>query len=304
MKRFGLIGASFVLVSSIVGCSNNNEIKITDALSAIKQLSNLNDFTLDIYNTSLGDKGFIYFTKDYYYDVLNSYGYIKGNKGVYQFDVDHTGTFVSNEIKTQFNGQLYKNNFTRYIYDTNDSATIIGKEYFVEDYYCISYFTTENAIYNTGYISLVNKSYQGKKIENGSYLVTPGFGEDASVNVFLGHYAFVETDMPSIMNYPSNLEMFKYLNLFSFSDQLECMFTQDSIITTDVYNNFGVANAGFESVSLTGVGYDVEKTDKDYVLTIRLFGTFDGAFGQMTFELREFGYSAHLGIEKFKEMLD
>ena len=29
MKRFGLIGASFVLVSSIVGCSNNNEIKIT-----------------------------------------------------------------------------------------------------------------------------------------------------------------------------------------------------------------------------------------------------------------------------------
>ena len=64
MKRFGLIGASFVLVSSIVGCSNNNEIEITDALSAIKQLSNLNDFTLDIYNTSLGDKGFIYFTKD------------------------------------------------------------------------------------------------------------------------------------------------------------------------------------------------------------------------------------------------
>ena len=109
MKRFGLIGASFVLVSSIVGCSNNEEIKITDALSAIKQLSNLNDFTLDIYNTSLGDKGFIYFTKDYYYDVLNSYGYIKGNKGVYQFDVDHTGTFVSNEIKTQFNGELYKN---------------------------------------------------------------------------------------------------------------------------------------------------------------------------------------------------
>ena len=114
----------------------------------------------------------------------------------------------------------------------------------------------------------------------------------------------VETDMPSIMNYPSKLEMFKYLNLFSFSDQLECMFTQDSIITTDVYNNFGVANAGFESVSLTGVGYDVEKTDKDYVLTIRLFGTFDGAFAQMTFELREFGYSAHLGIEKFKEILD
>ena len=110
--------------------------------------------------------------------------------------------------------------------------------------------------------------------------------------------------MPSIMNYPSNLEMFKYLNLFSFSDQLECMFTQDSIITTDVYNNFGVANAGFESVALTGVGYDVEKTDKDYVLTIRLFGTFDGAFGQMTFELREFGYSAHLGVEKFKEMLE
>ena len=104
MKRFGLIGASFVLVSSIVGCSNNEKIKITDALSAIKQLSNLNDFTLDIYNTSLGDKGFIYFTKDYYYDVLNSYGYIKGNKGVYQFDVDHTGTFVSNEIKTQFYG--------------------------------------------------------------------------------------------------------------------------------------------------------------------------------------------------------
>lgn len=416
MKRFGLIGASFVLVSSIVGCSNNEEIKITDALSAIKQLSNLNDFTLDIYNTSLGDKGFIYFTKDYYYDVLNSYGYIKGNKGVYQFDVDHTGTFVSNEIKTQFNGQLYKNgiipsfndfdlntityngdileiknkdnriaflnligedyskytsinnltakydekngltfnlvfndesyinvsvidinsthckdlekfiksakpfvpeeniknvrdliyqnNFTRYIYDSKDSTTIIGKEYFVEDYYCISYFTTEYAINNTGFISLVNKSYQGKKIDNGSYLVTPGFGEDASVNVFLGHYAFVETDMPSIMNYPSNLEMFKYLNLFSFSDQLECMFTQDSIITTDVYNNFGVANAGFESVALTGVGYDVEKTDKDYVLTIRLFGTFDGAFGQMTFELREFGYSAHLGVEKFKEMLE
>ena len=69
MKKFGLIGASFVLVSSIVGCSNNEEIKITDALSAIKQLSNLNDFTLDIYNTSLGDKGFIYFTKDYYYDA-------------------------------------------------------------------------------------------------------------------------------------------------------------------------------------------------------------------------------------------
>ena len=69
MKRFGLIGASFVLVSSIVGCSNDEEIKITDALSAIEQLSNLNDFTLDIYNTSLGDKGFIYFTKDYYYDV-------------------------------------------------------------------------------------------------------------------------------------------------------------------------------------------------------------------------------------------
>lgn len=416
MKRFGLIGTSLLLASSIVGCQNNEKIEVTDVYSAIKQLEQVNDYTLDIYNTNLGDKGFIYFNNNYYYDVLNSYGFIKGNKGVYQFDVDHTGIFVSNEIKNEFNGELYKsglipsfrdfdletfttngdtveiktkdnriaflnligedylkytsissliakydetkglffelvftddsyinvsvldinkthcsdlekfiktakpfepeeniknvrdliykNNFTRYIYDDSATPNLIGKEYFVEDYYCISYFVTELAIYNTGYISLVNKSYQGKKIDNGSYLVTPGFGEDAGVNVFLGHYAFVETDMPSIMNYPSNLEMFNNLNLFSYNDQLQCMFTADGIITNDVYNNFGVANANFQSVSLSGVGYDVEKLEKDYVLTIRLFGTFDGVFGQMTFELREFGYSAHLGVEQFKSMLD
>ena len=40
-----IISTITILVSSIVGCSNNKEIKITDALSAIKQLSNLNDFT-------------------------------------------------------------------------------------------------------------------------------------------------------------------------------------------------------------------------------------------------------------------
>ncbi len=417
MKRFGIVAASLVLVSSVIGCSEKiEEYNPTNAYSAMKQLQTINNFTLDIYNTSLGDKGFIYFTSNYYYDVLNSYGYVKGNNGVFQFDVDHKGQFVSNEIKEEFNGKLYSNNFissfrdfnldslnendetlqittkenriaflnligedymkytsintlignydknkgllfeltfndesyinvgvldvnsthckevedymktakafvpettiseirrliknnnfTRYIYDETTENKIIGKEYFTEDYYCLNYFTTEYVIYSTGYISLVDKSYNGTKIANGSYLVTPGISDEANVNVFLGHYAFIETSMPEIMNYPSNLEMFDYLNLFSMSEDLGCMFTQDAIITTDVYNNFGVANAGFSSVSLSGVGYDAKQEGKDYALTIRLYGTFDGTFGQMSFELREFGYSAHIGIENFKKLLD
>lgn len=416
-----ITGLSFVSLLGVAGCDNKTiNYDASTTLGMLEVLKNATNFTIDIYNTRLGDKGSIISTDSYYIDELNSYGYIRDNKGVYKFDIASDGEIHSNEIVT--NGDItYKsikplindfsnfelsllndeiegnisitdkenrqavmnligestsfytyissltvnynttektltfllnynekikndnenayvkatiynfgtssssfvekyikaggtyftpteqmievrnnfknNNFTRYIYD--DTKNLIGKEYFTKDYYCNNYFSGTTLAYNLGYISLVNKTYAGQTLTNGSYYFTTYPDPETEITPMLYQPAFQETNMSEIMNYPSNLEAFKYLNLFTYDENLGYYFSNDYAIAVDMYNNFGVANAGYTNVSLSGCGIKFGDASNDYQTTFYVIGSFDSTYGAIPFEFHDFGTTHHPGVEKF-----
>lgn len=422
MKKFSVLMLGLLVLLPLTSCGPKVveekvvEFTPSSALEGMKLLKKIHDYTIEIKNTRIGNKGNIYVTNNYYYDSMNSYGYIKEDHDIFKFDVDFKGNLISNEVVlegdtklfdsnlfTTFNSfdfayikdeeelsitdknnrmaflnimgedvstyiditslkvnldiernilnfkaifdneekyieasiknfnksksndveaflksgnakpyvlsselkevrDAFKNdNYTRYVYD--DSKNIIGKEYFTKEYYCMNYFSGESLTANTGYVVLIDKAYQGTIIENGTYMFVPGNDETKDISPYLGHTAFKETNLNYIMNYPSNLELFKYFNLFEFNDELAVNFTRDAEVTLDVYKNFGVNNAGFSSVALSGVGYETLKVNDKLVFNVKLYGTFDNTFGVFNFEFKDFGSTKHIGVEKFLSSL-
>ncbi len=423
LNKLFAAGLSFISLFSIASCDGKKTV--VEANSTLEMLENLKDcsnFTIDIYNTRLGDKGSIVLNSSYYLDELNSYGYILDSKaGVYKFDIDSTAEICGNEIvvngettyksitplvndfsnfelsllddeiegnisikdktnreafmklvgesttyysyissltvtynikentltfvlnyndnlKTD-NGNAYikaivsdfgtsksllvesyiKNggtyftptedmvnvrnkfkgdNYTRYIYDSSNK--VIGKEYFTKDYWCTNYFEgTDYLAYNKGYISLVNKSYQGVSLSKGSYYFTPYTDPTQEVTPMLVAPAFQETNMSEIMNYPSRLEAFSYLNLFTYDETNGYYFSNDYAITLDMYKNFGISNMGYTNVSLAGVGIKFGSASNNYKTTLYVIGSFDSTLAAMPFEFNDFGTTHHEGVEKF-----
>lgn len=421
LNRLFVAGLSCISLFSIASCDGNKTIEVSSTLEMLENLKDCSNFTIDIYNTRLGDKGSIILNSSYYLNELNSYGYIlDSNAGVYKFDVDSTGEICGNEIVTNGdtiyknirslvngfssfelsllddeiegnisikdktnreafmklvgesttyysyissltatynkeentltfvlnyndnlktdNGNAYikatvsdfgtsksslvekyiknggtyftptedmvnvrnkfkENNYTRYIYDSSNE--VIGKEYFTKDYYCNNYYSGTTLAYNVGYISLVNKSYGGQTLQNGSYYFTTYPDPETEITPMLYAPAFQETNMSEIMNYPSNLEVFKYLNLFNYNEQYGYYFSNDYEITKDMYNNFGISNSGYSTVSLSGCGIKFGNASNDYQTTFYVIGSFDSTFGAIPFEFHDFGSTAHPGVEKF-----
>lgn len=213
--------------------------------------------------------------------------------------IKNGGTYFTptDEMKTVRN--LFKNNnYSRYIYDT-DNTTLIGKEYFTQQYWCTNYYTTTSVGYNVGYVTLVGKSYEGVTLPNGSYYFAPYADPEQEVVVMLAGTAFAETDMPTIMNYPGNLEALSYFNLYSYNSDYGFYFSDDYSIATDMYSNFGISNVGYTSVTLYGTGFNFEKENDNYKAKFYVVGSFDGTFGYLSFEFRDFGKTSHPGLEKF-----
>ncbi len=194
---------------------------------------------------------------------------------------------------------LFKtNNFSRYIYGT-DGTSKIGQEYFTQDYWCTNYFETTTVAYNVGYVSLIDKVYEGVSLSNGSYYFAPYSDPTQEVVVMLAGTAFQETDMPTIMNYPQYMELFSYYNLFNYNEDYQMYFSNDYSVAYSMYKNFGVDQANYSSVTLAGSGFNFVKENNEYIATFYLVGSFDGTIGYLSFEFRDFGKTSHPGLEKF-----
>jgi len=205
------------------------------------------------------------------------------------------------KVKTLFSG----NNFTRNIYD-NAGTTLVGTETFTDQYYYLGYDATlepkNAAYYNKGYVSLVDKTYESKKVTNGIYMYRI---REGAVFPYLGHTAAdtTSTDIVWFMNYPSNLDLFNYFEYYDYNETDNVYFTDDYLLSYNMYNNFGIANA-FDSsytVQLIGSGFNYELNDDDKLskVTFKVFMNVNGIYSYMGFEFTNFGGSKIALVDEF-----
>lgn len=150
------------------------------------------------------------------------------------------------------------NNFTHVhreslTYKENNKLT--GYESFLPGYYYDFYTKASNySIYSKGYISLHNKEYineDGTKTSfDGAYLFYLNEDRSAVKSILSAGPAFVTKiyDMPSIMDYPSKMEMWDH-NLQYFSPTTDNRFkgsgftTEDGLILNSFYKNSQLENS-------------------------------------------------------------
>ncbi|HBM70352.1 MAG TPA: hypothetical protein DD377_03090 [Firmicutes bacterium] len=176
------------------------------------------------------------------------------------------------------------NNFTHVhreslTYDENNSIT--GYEYFTPDYYYDYYLKNSGySIYSKGYMSLHNKVYsyldkEGNETStdlDGAYLFYLDENAAKIKTIALSAPAFVTNiyDMPTIMDYPSNMDMWDH-NLQYFTPieddsrfEGKGFATTDGLIMTSFYNNSQLANnlqsLGITSLSFTKLEMFINKT--------------------------------------------
>lgn len=82
------------------------DVNISSIKEGINNLKNATNFTLDVRNTLLGDRGSIYYTYKSYYSSLIKTGFIEEEKGIYPFSVDTNNISRGGELLTDNEGEL------------------------------------------------------------------------------------------------------------------------------------------------------------------------------------------------------
>ena len=161
---------------------------------------------------------------------------------------------------------------------------------------------TNAMYYNKGYVSLVDKTYESKKVTNGIYMYRI---REGAVFPYLGHTAAdtTSTDIVWFMNYPSNLDLFNYFEYYEYNETDNVYFTDDYLLSYNMYQNFGIANA-FDSsytVQLIGSGFNYELNDDDKLskVTFKVFMNVNGTYSYMGFEFTNFGGSKIAVVDEF-----
>lgn len=217
-------------------------------------LSEISSFSTYIENNLASIKATI--SKTTYTSTFYSFN-VTSNDEVEEF-LASNGAATLDPMLLRAKSDFATNNFTHVhrenlTYEENNKLT--GYESFLPGYYYDFYTkASDYSIYSKGYISLHNKEYineDGTKTSfDGAYLFYLNDDRSAVKSILSAGPAFVTKiyDMPSIMDYPSKMEMWDH-NLQYFSPTSDNRFkgtgftTEDGLILTSFYKNSQLENS-------------------------------------------------------------
>lgn len=220
--------------------------------------------------------------------------------------------FVIDEDFAKARKLIKANNYTHYYFDEDDGETIVGVEYFNENYYFMHWDSDYAAkmsasgaiLYSSGLIGIRNKkmvdSSGTSHTLNGSYLITLS-GNTFSVN--LTNYYNESPDIPTVYSYPSLMTMWDNAELFSETtvDGLDKAFVTDS---DDLINNF--VSSFFLTDNVSGYFLDNlyvgwKNIDKDGEQMIRF--TLETNGGSLSYDFYHFGFTDLPALDSFLDGL-
>lgn len=257
-----------------------------------------------------------------YTATFNNFGTAKNEK-VDEYIKNGGKIYVASENQKTLRNLFKENNYLREQLDSNGNFEI--REYFTKQYYYNDFsdeYLSQNptlATYMLGYIYInkENLTLPGYKslnyddvylfhISNSNTVSLVTREDPESLGNAQGGFTSKQSDVSYVMNYPSNLYLFKHFE--RFKENGEFLTTTDYDIIHDFINNFGITSSSDVTLLATSLDIDfhLDEDVKEEYVNFKLNCIDQNSSKEVIYEFNfsKFGITEHEAVTKFIKQYD